>query len=93
MAIELKGTIELTDITAIEFRCICGRVSIRKLDNRLEVPTSCGNTNCDSQWQKNDCEALQTSFRTITSFAAKDCPSLRFHLEGLEGFIAARPKP
>ena len=86
MAIELKGTIELKDITAIEFRCECGFASIRKLDTLLQVPVSCGNSNCNSQWQVNDGGALQQFLRSIAFYAAKDrpCPVLRFHVEGLE---------
>jgi hypothetical protein len=86
MAIELKGMIELEDVTGVEFRCrMCGHASIRKLDQLLQVPTSCGN--CDSRWQVNEGpegRELLGFLREITSLATKDRPwSLRFQVEGL----------
>jgi len=102
MAIELKGTIELKDITAVEFRCEeCGHASIRKLDDKFRAPTSCGN--CASLWQVIDTPERKALFQflsNITSYAAKGRSfSLlvhvegRFHAEGMWEFIAARPKP
>jgi predicted RNA-binding Zn-ribbon protein involved in translation (DUF1610 family) len=96
MGIELTGTIELKDITAVEFRCKqCGHATIRKLDGRLRVPISCGN--CDSIWQMSESpEALLQFLRNITSHAVKDSPySLRFHIQGLDEVFttAARPHP
>lgn len=93
MAIELKGTIELKDIAAIEFRCKkCGHASIRRLDGLLRLPALCGN--CDSQWRLNEGpegQNLLGFLHSFTSQAAKDRPfSLRFHVEGLEGFTGAR---
>jgi hypothetical protein len=86
MAIELKGMIELEDITGVEFRCKqCGHASIRKLDHVLRIPVSCGN--CDSQWKANEDhegQELLRFLRDVTSYAAKERPySLRFHVEGL----------
>jgi hypothetical protein len=95
MAIELKGTIELKDLTAVEFRCKrCGHASIRRLDDQLRVPALCGN--CDAHWQADsEAQALLQFLRNLASYAAKDrAYSLRLHVEeGLEGFMAARPKP
>jgi predicted RNA-binding Zn-ribbon protein involved in translation (DUF1610 family) len=78
--------IELKDITGVEFRCRqCGHASIRRLDEVLRVPASCGN--CDSKWQGNEGHEGQELLRflhEITSYSAKDRPySLRFHVEGL----------
>lgn len=83
MAIELRGTIALSDITAVEFRCSCGYASTRKLDNLLEVPPSCGNGKCRSQVIDG---ALQRFLREVASYAEKDGPySLRLYVQGLEG--------
>lgn len=96
MAIELKGTIELKDITAVEFYCRnCGSASIRalRLDELTRLPARCGN--CDAHWlADSEAQALAQFFRSITSYAAKERPySLRLHVEGLEGFRAAHPAP
>jgi hypothetical protein len=84
MAIELKGIIELKDITGVEFLCKgCGHASIRKLDEKLRVPVVCGN--CDLRWQINEGhegEELLRFLREIT--ATKSRPYfLRFQIEGL----------
>jgi hypothetical protein len=86
MAVELKGMIELGDVTGVEFRCKqCGHASIRKLDQVLRVPVSCGN--CEARWKVNEGpEGLELLgfLREITSQAAKDRPySLRFQVEGV----------
>jgi hypothetical protein len=95
MAIELKGTIELKDITAVEFRCKCGSASICALkpDETPRVPLRCGN--CDAHWQADsEAQVLIQFLRGITLHAAKERPySLRLLLEGLEGFTAARRVP
>ncbi len=101
MAIELKGTIKLKDITAVELRCKCGSASIRALtpetykpSDERGIPLRCGT--CDAHWQADsEAQALLQFLRDITSHAAKDHPSysLRFHVQGLEGFVPARPVP
>ncbi len=90
--IELKRTIELRDIVAVEFRCKqCGHASMRGLDQQLRLPVWCGN--CDSKWEVNEGPegpVLLAFLRSITSYATKDRPySLRFQVEELEGFPAA----
>jgi hypothetical protein len=90
VAVELKGTIELKDITGVEFLCKqCGHASIRKLDEILRLPVLCGN--CDSHWQANqgaEGQELIRFLRDITSYSAKERPySLRFHVEGLAQLV------
>jgi hypothetical protein len=86
MALELNPTIELKDLSSVEFRCKnCGHASTRKLDDVLRLPVLCGN--CDSRWQMNeghDGQELLRFLRDVRSYAAKERPySLRFHVEGL----------
>jgi hypothetical protein len=90
MPIELKGSIQLKDITAIEFRCKnCGHASIHKLDDSLRLPVSCGN--CNSPFPKGwDEHAVH---RALREWAQEGPYSLRLHVEGLEGSIPARPAP
>jgi hypothetical protein len=88
---ELQGRIEPQDITAVEFRCKhCHHASIRRLDDSLKIPISCGN--CGSHWQDDhDVETLQRFLRYITSYGAKDSPySLRLHVQQLKEIAAAR---
>lgn len=89
MTVELRSTIELKDITAVEFRCACGNACIRKLDNLLDVPASCGNSTCKLTWWPVNDPNLQTFLRSI-AVAKERYPLLRFHIEGLNG---ARAKP
>jgi hypothetical protein len=94
MTIETKGTIELKDITAVEFRCKqCGHASIRKINDDLKIPALCGN--CDRQYHLGygpDGQELRNFLYQLAKYASRDAPySLRFHVEGLEKSALSRP--
>lgn len=49
MTVETTTTIELKDITAVEFVCKdCRAKTIRKLNDKLVIPTACNN--CGKPW-------------------------------------------
>jgi hypothetical protein len=81
MAIDLRGMIELGDITAVEFRCRCGAyVRIRTLDELNLLPgvlRPCGK--CGAEWEF-DADLLDF-LPVIGSHAAKK-RSYSVHLVG-----------
>ena len=94
MTIETKGTIELKDITAVEFICKgCGTVTIRKLNSDLKIPCACGN--CDAVWLPNQGDAgqgLRRFLLQIAYYGSGESPySLRLHVEGLDKVVRAGP--
>jgi hypothetical protein len=98
MPIELRGTIELKDITAVEFRCQkCGYATILPLkdDDSFRVPKC---SDCESHMQQDhsaNSQAVTKFFRELAVFAAKERPySIRLHVDGLDQVRrAARPEP
>jgi hypothetical protein len=86
MTIETKGTIELQDIIAVEFRCKCGSLLTRKLSELFRVPISCGD--CDAQWylpQSQEAQNLEMFFRNLARYRASKFPcDLRLVVTGLD---------
>ena len=63
MTTETRTTIELQDITAVEFECKqCGTKTTRKLDNALVIPVTCDN--CRDQWVIGNSD----EFHQLTAF-------------------------
>lgn len=88
MTIETKATIELKDITHVEFHCKkCGSSISRKIGTLFTLPSACGN--CDSpQWHLFDSPETQhmmTFFRSLARYSADSFPyDLRLRIAGLE---------
>jgi hypothetical protein len=65
MTIETRSTIDLDDITAIEYECSkCHCKTIRALDDKHRVPAVCGN--CSRVWMTDGSREHQE----LTSFIA-----------------------
>jgi len=96
MAFELRGMIELSDITAVEFRCSeCGYARIRNLDElRIGPPgnpdffpgTAWPCPKCKSKWEFDN--SLYDFLAQIRSHAAKK----RNYSVHLVGEIVGRPR-
>lgn len=87
MTIETRSTIELKDISAVEFGCpSCGAVIIRKIDQNFRMPSGC--FNCDAQWtvtMSPEQQALTQLFRTLAHYSSVKFPfRCRLEIDGIK---------
>ena len=94
MTVESKTTIELADISTVEFQCKeCGFVASYSLNKFKNPPTQCGCGN-DKQWMPHGGDTYAAITKMVEamrrfSTATGEPFTMRFGLKGTSSFVPA----
>jgi len=89
MTIETRSTIDLDDITAIEYECAkCRCKTIRALDDNHRIPAMCGN--CSAVWmtdgsrEHKELSTFVADLREFRRSSVNQHVGIRFEVRGIE---------